>query len=74
VPPGGAFYLYPNVSKYLSPRFKTSEDLAKFILEKTKVAILPSEYFGDTDHLRFSFAASEADIIEAFKRIKKALN
>jgi aspartate aminotransferase len=73
VPPGGAFYLYPNVAKFLGSRFNTSEELATFILEKTKVAILPSEYFGDTDHLRFSFAASESDIIEAFARIKKAL-
>jgi len=73
VAPGGAFYLYPNVKKHLGSRFKTSEDLAKFILQEAKVAILPSEYFGDTDHLRFSFAASESDIIEAFSRIGKIL-
>ena len=70
--PGGAFYLFPNVTKYFD-RFKDSAEMATFILEKTGVAGLGGSAFGQEGHLRFAFTASEDDLKEAFKRMKGVL-
>ena len=71
--PDGAFYLYPNIEDFLGERFATDVDLAKFILMKANVAILPGSFFGTPGYLRFSFAASIENIKAAFKQIKEAL-
>jgi aspartate/methionine/tyrosine aminotransferase len=45
--------------------------LAKELLERTHVAVLPGESFGGNGkgYLRLSYAASEADIREALRRM-----
>lgn len=70
--PGGAFYLFPRMGKYLE-RFKDSAEMATFLLEKTGVAGLGGSAFGMEGHLRFAFTASEADLREAFKRMREVL-
>jgi aspartate aminotransferase len=37
------------------------------------VAVVPGDAFGDDNYIRISYAASEDKLIEAMKRIKKAL-
>lgn len=71
--PEGAFYLFCNVKSYLGEKFKSSIDLAEYILEKANVALVPGEAFGTPGFLRLSFAASEENITEAYKRIKSIL-
>lgn len=71
--PDGAFYLFPNVEKYLGEKFKTDEDLAMYILQEAHVAVLPGSAFGSPGHLRFSFSTSEEDIIAGFEAIKRIL-
>jgi len=76
--PQGAFYAFPDFSKYLGARFNgdiinTSTQLSQFILENSKVVTVPGDGFGAPEHIRFSYAVSSNSIIEGIKRVKQAL-
>ena len=76
--PGGAFYLFPEVSHYFGKRFgetviKDAKDLCMYLLNEGHVAMTPGGAFGAPDYIRLSYATSEEKIIEAVQRIKKAL-
>ncbi len=72
--PDGAFYLFPNATEMIKKlNLKNSEELSLYILEKSKVAILPGIAFGKENYLRISFAQSREEIIEAHKRMKEVL-
>lgn len=66
--PGGAFYAFPNISG----TGWQSRDLARELLEKAYVALIFGDSFGANGKgfMRLSYAASEADIVEALKRMK----
>lgn len=64
--PGGAFYVYCNISK---TGMKANE-FARKILEEKLVAVIPCEAFGSDKHIRLSFATSEDKIKEGLDRIK----
>jgi aspartate/methionine/tyrosine aminotransferase len=53
---------------------KTSAELATLILEEAEVAAVPGEAFGPSGYLRFSYATSDADIVEGIARVKKLLS
>lgn len=77
--PGGAFYVFPDISYYLGKKLngkeiKTSSDLAMYLLEEAHVATVGGDAFGSPECLRLSYATSEDKIVEAVKRIKKALD
>lgn len=73
--PGGAFYAFPNVSAYLGDGkhaiAKSCTDLAKLLLEKAHVALVPGEAFGAPGFLRLSYATSIAKIDEGLHRLEK---
>jgi len=73
VRPEGAFYLFPDVSRYLGERFADDDALAAYLLKEAHVAVVPGSAFGAPGHLRISFSTGEADIAEGFARIKQAL-
>lgn len=73
VKPDGAFYLFPNISKF----GKTSEQFATELLEQQKVAVVPGIAFGAEGYIRFSYATSDEVIDKAIIRISnfcKTLN
>jgi len=77
--PEGAFYVFPDVSSFFGKTIRgttinTATDFSLFLLEEALVATVTGEAFGDPNCIRLSYAASEADIKEAMKRIKKALS
>jgi aspartate aminotransferase len=72
VKPGGAFYLFPNVSRQLGT-FASSAELAAHLLQEAGVAMVPGEAFGAGGHLRISFALPQEELVEGFERIRKAL-
>lgn len=77
--PEGAFYVFPNVSYYFGKNLKgktieNASDMSLFLLEHANVATVTGEAFGNKDCIRISYAASEAQIKEAFKRIKEVLS
>jgi aspartate aminotransferase len=73
--PGGAFYAFPNISAHLgdgeNARAKTCTDLAKLLLEKAHVAVVPGEAFGAPGFLRLSYATSIERIDEGLQRLEK---
>ena len=76
--PQGAFYLFPKCDYYFGKRngdqvINDADDLAMYLLEVGHVATVGGTSFGAPECIRFSYATSEAKIIEAFKRIKTAL-
>ncbi|RDK84167.1 pyridoxal phosphate-dependent aminotransferase [Marinirhabdus gelatinilytica] len=76
--PEGAFYVFPNVSHYFGKtlngkKIENASDFALYLLEEANVATVTGEAFGNPECIRISYAASEKDIKEAMKRIKKAL-
>jgi aspartate aminotransferase len=77
--PRGAFYLFPNFSAYLGlswqgKRIEGSADLAAYLLEEGKVAVIPGAAFGSDAHLRLSFALARDRIREGVGRIAEALS
>lgn len=76
--PAGAFYVFPDVSKYYGKRFgdKTitnSDDMVNYLLVEAHVACVAGSAYGEDTCIRLSFATNEANIREALKRIKTAL-
>ncbi len=70
--PGGTFYAFPNVTSFK----RSSSELARYLLEKAQVAVIPGSAFGKGGEgfLRLSFAASADNIKEALSRIRSALS
>ncbi len=78
-PPRGAFYLFPDVSGCIGARhggavIGSDMDLASYLMEEAKVAVVPGAAFGAPNHLRLSYACSMNDITGAADRIEAALN
>jgi aspartate aminotransferase len=72
--PQGAFYAFPNMTGLLNRPIAgrtaaTTMDLATLLLEEVNVAIVPGEAFGMPGYARFSFALSDADLVEGIDRI-----
>jgi len=72
--PGGAFYVYPNIRRYLGgDGMATALDFAGALLNEAHVAVVPGEAFGTKEHFRLSYAASMEDLKEGLERIRKFL-
>lgn len=71
--PAGAFYLFPNVERYLGGRFNDANQLCEYLLKEAKVALIPAEACLYTGHIRIAYAASMSDIEKAFERLDSAL-
>jgi aspartate aminotransferase len=69
--PKGAFYVFPNVSG--TP--VSAEVLATRLLEEADVAVLAGTAFGaeGADHLRLSYANSQANLRRALERVEQFL-
>ena len=69
--PKGAFYIFINCKKL----GKTSAELAQYLLENAKIAMVPGDVFGPggEGYLRMSFANSYENIVEGCRRLKEAV-
>lgn len=77
--PEGAFYLFPDCSYYFGKSYngktiQNSGDLAIYLLEEAHIAAVSGSAFGAPNNIRFSYAASDEEIIEAMRRAKEALD
>lgn len=70
--PFGAFYIFPNISKFGF----TSEEFATKLLESQKLATVPGTAFGDCGEgfLRISYAYSMEMLKEGMDRLEKFVN
>ena len=77
--PGGAFYAFPNVAAHLAnggsrqALAKDTSELAKLLLDKARVALVPGEAFGAPGYLRLSYATSIERIDEGLRRLDRFL-
>lgn len=76
--PRGAFYAFPDISRYQGRSvngkiIKDSFDLSEYILDSAKVVTVPGDGFGAPGYIRFSFATGSDQIREGISRVKKAL-
>ena len=76
--PQGAFYVFPDMSAYFGKDFngemiKDADDLCLYLLHEGHVAAVSGTGFGAPECIRFSYAASEENLTEAFRRVKAAL-
>lgn len=77
--PGGAFYVFPDVSAFFGKvikgyKIENAADFSMFLLAEANVATVTGDAFGAPTCIRISYAASEAQLREAIKRIKQALS
>ncbi len=75
--PEGAFYVFPSCQRLLGKtsaagtKLATDEDFVMALLEETGVALVHGTAFGLPGHFRLSYAASNAELEEAVKRIQQ---
>jgi aspartate aminotransferase len=81
VMPKGAFYAFANVAGLFGRTWKTpdgptrlkgSVDVTAFLLEEARVAVVPGLDFGSDEHVRLSYATSDALITEGLQRMAAA--
>ncbi len=69
--PQGAFYVFPNIQAF----GHSSEELARYLLDRAGVAVLPGTAFGGfgEGYLRLVYSNSSSRIEQALSRIESAL-
>lgn len=77
--PGGAFYVFPNVSGLYGrsvngQRIESSDALADFLLAEANVAVVAGSGFGADDYVRLSYATSMQSIDKGLDRIAEAVS
>lgn len=75
--PGGAFYVFPNVSGLTTKTWhgktiESADTLAEFLLEDARVAVVPGTGFGAPNYVRLSYATSMSAIETGLDRIAEA--
>ena len=79
VEPQGAFYAFPDVSRFLgrkAPGGRIIEDdlaLCDYLLDEARVAVVPGSAFFAPGFIRLSYATSQANIDKALARMAAAL-
>jgi len=71
VQPGGAFYAFPSVAEHLRNGIADSTELAKQLLERQHLVVVPGDAFGTPGYLRISYATSIDRIEEGLRRLEK---
>ncbi|MBO7431445.1 MAG: pyridoxal phosphate-dependent aminotransferase [Elusimicrobia bacterium] len=76
--PEGAFYVFPNISNLLNKTYNgklinTDIELADYLLDEAKIAVVPGSAFGAKGFIRFSYATSMENIVEGLNRLEAAL-
>ncbi len=76
--PGGAFYVFPNVSglfgrKYGNKLIDGSDAFCAFALEEARIATVAGSGFGADNYVRFSYATSIENIEKGLDRLAEAV-
>jgi len=77
--PGGAFYLFPDISAYFGRStadgkvVQDATQLCLHLLEEYRVALVPGDAFGDGKCLRLSYAATVENITDAITKLGSCL-
>ncbi len=73
--PEGAFYVFPDISEYFGKSdgsivINNADDFCDYVMMNVHVGLVSGSAFGDPNCFRLSYAASEAQLREAIRRIK----
>jgi len=72
--PEGAFYVYPNVGKFIGKGgIKSATELATKLLHEGHVVTVPGEAFGTGEHIRLSYPVTKENIDEGTRRMGEFL-
>lgn len=71
--PGGAFYVFPNLSKLLGKTsqgriLKSSQDISEVLLERFHIGTTPGHAFGAEGYIRLSYATSMEELKMAMEK------
>ncbi|HEY4715492.1 MAG TPA: pyridoxal phosphate-dependent aminotransferase [bacterium] len=77
--PPGSFYVFPKISRlfgksYNGKQIGNSMELAEFLLDVAKVAVVPGAPFGDDRYMRLSYATSMENITKGLERIRETVD
>ena len=76
--PFGAFYIFPNCSKFINSTtpngiiIKDDKDFCNYLLEEENVFVIPGSVFEIKNHFRLSYAVKEDVLQKALLKIKQA--
>ncbi|MDP3275267.1 MAG: pyridoxal phosphate-dependent aminotransferase [Deltaproteobacteria bacterium] len=75
--PEGAFYAFCDVRSWLGKssgdqRLESDDDVARWLLDTARIAVVPGGAFGAPGHLRLSYAVSLGHIEDALQRMANA--
>ncbi|HUI26241.1 MAG TPA: aminotransferase class I/II-fold pyridoxal phosphate-dependent enzyme, partial [Candidatus Kryptonia bacterium] len=74
--PQGAFYVFPNIAAYLhlkGSEFQNGDELAAYLLQEARVAVVGGTDFGYPEHVRISYANSLENLRRGVQQIAEAL-
>jgi aspartate aminotransferase len=71
--PEGSFYIFFKVNNFFTDTIQSSIQMAEYLLEKYKVAVVPGSAFGDDTCLRLSYSVDKELLKEGITRIKNGL-
>jgi aspartate aminotransferase len=69
--PGGAFYVYPNISATFARGVRDTVDFSVKLLQNQHVAVVPGEAFGTKEHVRISYATSMEQLEKGMNRLQE---
>jgi aspartate aminotransferase len=69
--PQGAFYVFPNISAHINAEMPDDTAIARQLLEREHVAVVPGQAFGAPGHVRISYATSIERIEEGLRRLAR---
>ena len=78
--PEGAFYVFPNCSKFLNKKdkrgkhIKSDSDFVESLLENNGVAVVQGSAIGLEGYFRISYATSMQNLKKALERISEFCN
>jgi aspartate aminotransferase len=72
--PEGAFYVYPNISRFLGKGgIRTATEMATRLLHEAHIVTVPGEAFGTGEHIRLSYPVTRQNIDEGTRRLGEFL-
>lgn len=72
-PPDGAFYAFPRVADHYREGRQGSVEMCEYLLEHSRLAVVPGAAFGNDEHVRISFACSRETLEAALEHLARAL-
>ena len=74
-PTDGTFYVFPSFKEFIEKNkyISTDTELALYLLENAKVAVVPGSAFGIEGHIRISIAIDMKSLENAMERIRNTL-